>query len=385
MNTLTLIATLWLVFSAWRGYKQGLPKVLAGVLGFFLGYVSCFVFGWPVAQKLAGVVPPAWQWPVATASLFLGVGLGVQLLARPLVKRYHGNRTLALVGAGANTLMALAMLLVALWAVGLLASMPQQSKINSLLNNAGVSAQHILVRMSSRFMAQAVGLGLSVIGAAPDQVMAAQALVAAPAQGMAQLQRVTSSAQTKALLQGEGLKQAVQSGDVKALMSDPAFVAFTRQPGIDSMMTLVPRNDEQTQEQAMASTMMTVWQKVDTIKQTAEVQEAMADPDIQAIMQRGDNAALMAHPKMQPILGAVMSALATPSAPLAAHKAEPLNSTAPQTVVSPAIDAQEPLLPSPGAAFDVMYKWIDDKGAAHFSTWDKIPAAHREGAELINL
>ncbi|WP_053981974.1 CvpA family protein [Marinagarivorans algicola] len=383
MNTLTLIAMFWLVFSAWRGYKQGLPKVLAGVLGFFLGYVACFVFGWSVAQKLAGVVPPAWQWPVATAGLFLGVGLGLQVLARPLVKRYRGNRTLALVGAGVNTLMALAMLLVALWAVGLLVSMQQQSSINTLLNKAGFSPQHTLARMSSGFMAQAVGLGLTVIGAESEQVIAAKALVKAPAQGMAQLQSVTGSAQTKALLQGEGLKQAAQSGDVNTLMNDPDFVAFTRQPGIASMMTLVPRSQEQSQEQAMASTMMAVWQKVDAIKQTPQVQEAMADPEIQAIMQSGDNAALMTHPKMQPILGAVMGALATPSNAKTAntHDQPARGNTQNQSDQPSSATVVSPL----NTTSDVMYKWFDGKGATHFSTWDKIPASYREGAELIHL
>lgn len=371
MNTLMMAAIAWLLFSAWRGYKQGLFKVFAGVLGFFLGYVACFIWGLPLAQKLSGIVPAVWQWPVAAMGLFLGIGLALQLLARPWVKRYRGNRTMAVIGAGINTLMALVMLLAALWGLGLMASMHQHPHMSVWLNQAGFSSQHVLVRISHKFMANAVGLGLTVIGAPPAQITAAKSLIKAPAKGVQQLQRVAGSAQTRTLLQSDGLKMAVESGDTGVLIAHPDFVAFTRQPGIETLMALAPRASTQTQEQAVASTLMTIWQKIDTVKQSPDLQKAMADPEIQAIMQRGDNAALMAHPKMQPVIGVVMGALAAPMEPNAP-------SDTPKSVPQYAE-------PSTSAEHDVMYKWLSEDGVVNFSTWDAIPASRREDAELMGL
>lgn len=371
MNTLTLAAIAWLLFSTWRGYKQGLFKVLAGVLGFFLGYVACFIWGLPLAQKLTGIVPAIWQWPVAAMGLFLGIGLLLQLLARPWVKRYRGNRAMAICGAGINAFMALMMLLAALWSLSLMASMNQHPHINARLNQAGFSSQHVLVQISHKFMASAVGLGLTVIGAPPAQITAAKALVKAPAQGVQQLQRVAGSAQTRTVLHSDSVKMAVRSGDASVLINNPDFIAFARQPGIETILALAPRASSQTQEQAVASTLMTIWQKIDTVKQSPDLQKAMADPEIQAIMQRGDNAALMAHPKMQPVIGVVMGALAAPMEPNALSD---MPESLPQ-YAEPATNAEH----------DVMYKWLSEDGVVNFSTWDAIPASRREDAELMGL
>ena len=384
MSTLVIFAGLWLLWGAWWGYKRGAIRVLAGLIALFCGYLACFIWGWPLAQALAGKVSPLLQWPLATGAIFIGVGVVVQLLFWPLSKKYQGSKATAWLGAAGNALMAGAMLVVALWAMGFALAAIPSPRLHTMAAQAGYSADHVLVRMSNAAMSRLIGLGLTMVGASKEQVQASVALAQTPEQGLQRLQAVSGSNATKALLHSEPLKHAMASGDIEQLVQHPDFVAFSRQPGMEAMIGLVPKNPGETSERALATTLIEVWQRVERIKQSDGARQVLEDPEIQAIMRSGDTARLMTHPKMQPLVAAIMDGgLSAEGAP----PAHPDHSSA--TPSEPSSQAAESALEhdafDDGLSHDVMFKWHGDDGQVNFSTWDRIPNAHRDGAELINL
>ncbi|MDZ7925485.1 MAG: hypothetical protein U5M23_15875 [Marinagarivorans sp.] len=394
MNILWVIGLVWLLFGLWRGYKQGAIKVFASLLAVLAGYVGCFVWGWPLAQKLTGVVAPVWQWPLATLIIFIAAAVVCKLLAWPFARWYQEATSVRLLGAALNGGISMMMLLAAIWSLGLLAGTTQSPRLTSALARVGYSAVHPLVVASHGLVAHGVYWGLKMVGADDKQAFTAAKLSHAPAQSVAQLQQVAQSPSTRELINSASFNDLLASGNSRALRQNAEFQAFAQQPGMQDVMALLPKLAGQAPEAALADTLLTVWQKVAEVKHSPEVQAALADPEVQALMKKGDNMALIRHPKMQPMLNAIMS---TMSKNTGARFTD--NQTDSQTDYSTeAMNAVQNVLPFEGAIGvnnigvnnsgdkqDVMYKWFDDKGKTHYSTWDKIPKNNREGAELMNL
>ena len=227
MSILVIVACVWVLWGAWRGYKRGAIRVLAGVLSLLGGYVACFLWGWPLAQSLAGKVTPFLQWPIAAGGLFLVVAVVVNLLFWPLAKRFKQSITSAWVGAVGNTAMATVMLMAALWGAGLVAGAIPSPNIKNVLQQIGYSAEHPLVRISNAVMSRLIGVGLRLVGASDEQVQAGVVLAQTPAAGVMHLQAVSGSHETKMLFHSEPLKQAMATGDIDQLVQHPDFVAFS--------------------------------------------------------------------------------------------------------------------------------------------------------------
>ena len=381
MNILWAIGLAWLLFGLWRGYKQGVIKVFASVLAMLAGYVACFIWGWPLAQKLTGVVAPVWQWPLAMLIIFVVAAVVCKLLAWPLARRFEEAAWVRLLGAGLNGGISVVMLLAAIWSLSVLAGTTANPMLTGALARIGYSAEHPLVVASHGLVARGVYWGVTIAGADDEQAFTAAKLSLRPDQSIAQLQQVAQSPVTHQLMASPHFSDLVASGNVRALQQNSDFQAFARQPGMAELIALLPKKPGQSPDVALADALLNVWQKVAEVKYSPEVQAALADPEIQALMQKGDNVALMRHPKMQPMLNAIMSTMGKQSS---------LDATDYSTN---AINAIKNVLPfegeiginTSGDTQDVMYKWFDDQGKTHYSTWDKIPKAHRDGAELMNL
>ena len=350
--------------------------MVASLLGMLAGYIACFLWGWPLAQKLTGQVPAVWQWPLAAGVIFMGAALLCQLLARPFVQRFKQAVVVRVMGAGLNAALGGVMFMAALWALGLFVGTSNRPALQQTLVQLGYANDHPWVIASNQLMAFGVSVGLRLIGASTEQINASNTLMQTPTQSIVALQNIAGSAATQTFLHSPSLQNAMAAGDINAIARHPDFAAFTAQPAMSAVMALVPRKPNEPAPLALAGTLLAVWQKVDHIKQSPQVQAALADPEIQALMQQGDNARLMTHPKMQPILGAVMAALGEPA------MAPSLPVMAPANVPAAPITSHDQAVT---AANEAMFKWFDAAGQVHFSTWDRIPKGQREGAELINL
>lgn len=385
MNILWMIGLVWLLFGLWRGYKQGAINVFASLLAVLAGYVGCFLWGWPLAQKLTGVVAPVWQWPLATLIIFIAAAVVCKLLAWPLARQYREATSVRLLGAALNGGISVVMLLVAIWSLGLLAGTTQSPRLTSALAHIGYSAGHPLVVASHGLVSRGIYWGVKMVGADDEQAFTAAKLSHAPAQSITQLQQVAQSPATRELINSASFNDLVAQGNSRALRQNAEFQAFARQPGMQEIVALLPKNPGQAPDAALANALLTVGQKVTEVRHSPEVQAALADPEVQALMQKGDNVALMRHPRMQPMLKAVMSAMGNNKPAQTSDSATDYSSEAIKAVKNKLPFEGQIGVNTSGDKQDVMYKWFDDKGKTHYSTWEKIPAGNRDGAELINL
>ncbi len=372
---LWLLVVIGLGIGFWRGYQKGWVRVLANLVAIFLGYIAFFFLGGKLASKLSALLPPVLTWPIAAAAIFIVIALLVKLLSRPLEHRYSPKRrtSAALWGAGLNVFASAVMIVSLVWALNVLAGVGQPV-VAKRLALGGFTPDHMLVKGSSWLVSRFIGVGLTAVGVDKPQVALGMRFAAAPAEGAEALKKVSGSEQTRALMHSPELSNIMLQGDTATLQQHPSFVAFVEQPGINQLKAMAPGESHEEHNAALASAMTTVYQRVDSIKHTPEVQAAFADPEVQQLLDEGNSAALMIHPKVQPILTVVMSSLN-----------ESIVKDGTFTGAPPSVAAPAHVSTENNAENLILYKWRDEKGQPHFTTWDRIPKNHREGAELINL
>jgi hypothetical protein len=325
---------------------------------------------------------PALQWPVAVGLIFLSSVLLLTVIFRPLVNRTKHSGGLAWAGAACNGIVALIMMLAFLWSIGLLLGLSSAPNVHIIAQRLGYYASSPLVVASQWLMSRFIGIGLHLVGAGDSQIHAGIVLAQMPADGIKKIQSVAASSETKSLLHNEDIQIVLASGNLALLSQHPDFIAFAQQPGMDAILQLMPRSADQSADQALASSVTTVWQRIDNIKHSTKVQQALADPEVQSILQTGDPTKLMIHPKMQPIIAEILanvgSEVTVQRPPEQAGAGKFAQMTNPKELPESQEKAQE-------SFNNAMFRWQSADGKTHFSTWDRVPKEHREGAELINL
>lgn len=373
MTVLSIIAIAWLTFALWRGYKRGVWRVLAGMLGLLAGYIGLFFWGAPLAKWLSFHVPGLLGWPLAAMVIFTGATIAFTLLLKPLAKRGEGQIAVSVIGAGLNAVIAGLMLMGAIWGLSFLLGAKPGPMVNHVANTLSYHQSRVLVDTSHRVIAYFVALGLRMVGAPPSGSELVTRISRSPAEGVQQLQKVGQSPETQNLFHSQDLQSVLRSGDANAIASHPDFVAFAEQPGLE---TLIGKNGEVNKNE-MAGQLLSVWQRLESVRESPEVKSAIEDPEVQALIHNGDTARLMANPKLQPVLQAVMEQFS--KSPVASNNAP----DASFETLAPRESDSQPSEDSQSGAGD-LYQWFDENGQVNYATWDKIPKHHRPSAKAIN-
>lgn len=372
MTVLSIIAIAWLAFALWRGYRRGLWRVLAGALGLLAGYVALFVWGVPLAEWLSTFTPGLLGWPLAAMVLFTGATVAFTLLLRPLAKHGEGLAAVSLGGAGLNVVIAAFILMGAIWGLSFLLGAKVSPQVNQVASKLGYYQSRWLVDTSHRTVAYFVALGLRMVGAPPSGSELVTRISRSPAEGVQQLQQVGQSPATQNLFHSQDLQTALRTGDVNRVAAHPDFVAFAEQPGLD---VLLGHNGEVNKNE-MAGQLLSVWQRLDAVKSSPEVQAALADPEVRALIESGDTARLVTSPKLQPVLQAVMGQFSQAQAAAIDTRAG-IETIAPRA-------GESGMQSTAGDASGELFMWRDETGQVNYATWDKIPKAHRDNAKAIN-
>lgn len=376
MTVLWIIAVVWLAFAVWRGYKRGVWRVLAGMLGLLAGYIGLFFWGAPLAKWLSQHVPGLLGWPLAAMLIFTGATIIFTFALRPLAKRGDGQKVVSISGAGLNAVIASLMLMGAVWGLSFLIGAKPSPMVNHVANTLGYHQSRILVDTSHRVIAYFVALGLRMIGAPPSGSELVTRISRSPAEGVQQLQQVGQSSETQNLFHSQDLQSALRSGDANAVAAHPDFVAFAEQPGLDALIG----HDGEVNKSEMAGQLLSVWQRLESVREAPAVKAAIEDPEVQALIQSGDTARLMANPKLQPVLQAVMEQFTQ----------TPVVSNTNNALPDPSFETLEPredtleTEPEAGRGEWDLYQWFDENGQVNYATWDKIPKKYRASAQAIN-
>jgi hypothetical protein len=386
--------TLWVIvyglacFALWRGYVRGLPRVLAALAALIMGYVCAWWYALPLGDYLSQWLAPAWALPVAIGSIFGGwtlllvgaVWIGTQGAKPSSLSRFGGAAvnlcTIALGGV------------LSVWALSALSGLSATGALPGIWNRLSLQGQHPLVQFSQHTVAKtAAFLRGSLQGEqSPEAQAATVALLVNPAQTVQSVQELVASPDFHQAFTSPELAESWDRGDLAQLAEDPAVQQLLDKP-IVKQLAEAWTGESVSSGQGQAATLQQLsglWKHWDHWRDKPEVQALMADPDIQALAQSGQVTALLRHPKVAPLLQQFMrsgagAGLSAPLQAISSGSGQPLPHTAPPGFGGAGVQAQPP-----GSNANAgIYQWVDAAGHVYFSTYDKIPAAHRPKAVRV--
>jgi hypothetical protein len=155
------------------------------------------------------------------------------------------------------------------------------------------------------------------------------------------LQKLMSEGNSDALAQTDALKALAQNEQLVGLMQDSQLISDT------AMLGEV--------EQKLSSTVVDVWQKMESVKQSDDFQEILHDPEFKSMMEGGNQFAILASDKFHRLAKLILSA-------------EPSQRTSREV-----INAASEAVSGNGDKPTGIYKWRDEHGQLHYSD-EKPPA-----------
>lgn len=369
MQTLTVIFSIWVLAMAVRGYFRGFGKTLAGLLSIVGAYAASFVFA-PVVTPMVEEwgVNKSYSLLVAGGALFLGVSLGLSLLAKMVLHfGFPGvvSQKSALAGALLGGALGVLIGFIAIWGYNLVqGTLNNEPVVTEVLNDGTVGKQSeapsVVEQVSARFMGGVASLGAQAMGASDLQAELSSALAENPTVVVQGIQSISQSGQLKNLVNDPEATQAMQARDAKALSETPAFQAFMQQPAMQSLLDVAYPSveDRADSNQYVAEKFSKLWRRMEVLKGDATVRDIMADPEVQEVIQSQNPMRIIANPKIKMLAARLLEGV------------DELDSV-PSTEEISQKESR-------------VYRWRDDKGQWHFTDYEQVPLDKRESARLIS-
>lgn len=357
MSYVTLALVIWVLFSAYRGYRKGLWHTLLGLLGFVAAYGASFLWGGAFAQLLANNgVNAGLSYLLGYTLVYFAVYYLVTLVPGLLIKHlFPGLSSQPWPGAVAGAGLGTATGLVCIWAFSLLqASMnlgkpdqPDQWKNTAVVGIAG------------KMMAQATRVGGRAAGMDPLQVEVLATLSEAPDQALQDIQALGASPQLQRFLNDRQSQSYLRSGNLDGVIESPPFQSLIQMDELADIRQLALVEARKQDESAglreadlyVAERLSLAWQRMDAMRNDPQVQALLSDPEVRDLLERRDIPALAADPRVRQLLEKVM---ATDEFQVA---------EAPQTETDTrfgAADEDTPVQPA-------IYRWVDDSGRVRYT------------------
>lgn len=299
-----LLLALFVVAGAWRGaLASGLA--LASLVG---AYAAALTLGPVLAPGLSPRLGPALGLAAASTGVFLAsfaaLGFAGALLRRNAPEpegardRFLGGVFGGLRGLGIVLLLSyLALWLDAARATGMAPYLPD-------LEGSRAAA------LTSEVVESAVEAGL---GAEDPAARLTARLAARPAQAVGELSAVVESDRFAALREDEMFWTYVESGNVDAALARSSYLRLQRDPAERARLAalgLVPaeaETDPQAFREAVAEVMRQVAPRLRAVRNDPALEQLLADPEVTAMLQRGDTLALLRHPGFRALVDRVIS------------------------------------------------------------------------------
>ena len=182
-----------------------------------------------------------------------------------------------------------------------------QKKFNlSILDNY---YQSPAVKMAGKLVGGVTRWTLQILGVSELKAQVAGAFAQQPDYVILTLQDVSASSSTKAFIADAKAQHLMNEADVEGLMALPAYRAFAHQPAIEQFISVMEPVGIADTDGALAETVTHVWLVASSFRDDPEVQEILKDPDVQRVLKQNNPGALLANPKLKPLLSKILDKL----------------------------------------------------------------------------
>jgi uncharacterized membrane protein required for colicin V production len=355
MDLSLIIFLLVIIVFVYRGYRQGLLRSLARIFALAAGYFMVIFFVRPTASYLENQTGFQGFLPTILASviLFFSALIAVRILFAIVEKTLPREKSISKVSViGGMTVGLLTGIVVAIVAVWGLNYVREMNGIAVTNNKALSDIQGSLIgRFANQAVGKVVGIALSLADTQPEIASLSTALIESPAPMTQRLKRLSSSPDLQELLKDPANQAVLNSGDIAAVQSLPAFRQLMQN---EDMRTLAQSagldgdaSNPDASEAELAAKFSDIWQRTQRVKNNRRVQEIINDPEFTQQLQNGDALALLGNGRLMELAGIVFSDEAAPAHPAPSQS-----------------EQKKPVQPTR------VYSWKDKNGRLQFSDKD---------------
>lgn len=318
MSIITLLFIIWIAYSAFRGFRRGLWLTLLSVLGFVAAYAVSFIWGQDASRGLQGLgLAPFPAYCVAFVGIYFLVYLSVVEIPRATFRVWFsdGNR-LAVPGAVLGCAVGMLSGLLFVWTFGLI-----QVALNAKGGAVEVASEPLVEKtpaavekLASKMMSEASRLGAKAAGASPLQAHMVAKFTAAPEKSLQDIRRLSQSPELKAFITSTEAQRYMNTGNLYGLIESPDFQQLITLPALADIRQLAvdeARNSDRDAglregDMYIAAQLTQTWRRMNDMRNDPRVKGILEDPEIKTLVEKRDIAGLMAHSKVQLLIGVVM-------------------------------------------------------------------------------
>ncbi len=292
---------------AWRGYRKGFLRSIAGVVTLLIAYPAAIFFTPPFAHwltehtSLQGMLVYfiAGFLIFITASIL--VGLVLNRPARPQLITLESGETLTvspdvttvsrLCGAAAGLVIGSVAGLIVVYAISVVQSMDAPASTTTRS-----PASTFLEAAARNMVSLAAATAADFIFNNETTTSAARAFAEDPQAMLEHVQQVMNdSEQIAAVMNDEEVAAMVAKGDVDGLMQSPDFQALVNDEHVQALMQSQTAGTDSAQ--ATAETLVSAWGRMNQVTSNPEFMKIMEDPELQRKLQQRDMS-LMTDPRL---------------------------------------------------------------------------------------
>ena len=358
MDWSLIIFVLVIMYFCYRGYRKGLRRSLSRVLSLLAGYFAAILYAPYVSSllesnfNLQGIAALI----VASLLLFFAAGMAVSILFWIIEKLTPKNESKSSAssygGAAVGLVVGLVIAITVVWTIGFVRGMTPAKNENAAVNSPISDIEHLANQAASK----AVNAAMHFASVKPQIAKLSTALIESPGEVALSAQRLTKSEDLKNLLANPDNQAILDSGNVEALKSLPAFQKLVKNPDLQALARSVGVADSTAEptgsvESEIANQITDIWGRMQRVKNDERVISILDDAEFQQKIQSGNPIDLLSNTKLLELADIIFTD-------------DTGNGSLSQQSTKNGTDGEN--------SSKKIYSWIDKDGKKHYS--DEAPA-----------
>lgn len=354
---------LWVVFSAWRGFRKGFWRGLFSLMSLVVAYLVSFVFGGSFSESLGSLdFYPEYAVFVGYPLLFIITAQCIRhapFLLFPALKNNQGISAVggAVLGAFTGAVSGL----IVIWGIGFVKDMkPEAEPAEQPIAEKPVGSNKQVQTIASSVVGKVFEVGLSAASKSEQETNLMSAVMSQPGPMIKNIQGLMRSPEMGDFVRDPEMQERLAAQDIGGIVSSPLFDELIKKPELQPVIAAMSDGDADLadNERFIAEKMSFIWKRVETVKADPELMSLMNDPDVQKTLEGGSPLSVMTNQKVRSLIAIMFERGVLDGDDVAdtnsAAEAEPVK----------------------------IYRWVDNQGQLQFSDWEHIPVSKRAEAEL---
>ncbi len=356
MDISLIIFLIIVVYFVFKGYKSGILTITSRILSLLSAYAMAYIFAKPFGQWLQSNTPfeGLITYAIGGLLLFTLTSLLLGLLFSKILKimdreSHVVGKVSSITGGLMGSFVGMLIGFFFVWFYTIMQSIYQEKK------NLPITQPTKFQQTAKELAGSAVKTVVYGATKQKDLAEASAAILSNPAENIKRFKTLNQSQVMQKFFNNYSSQQALNSGNAKTVMNNPAFQKFVNQTDLIELSKQFGFSEKPAEMQKQLAIKTTeLWIKINKVKTDPEYIDIVNSPEIQEMVSSSKFYALMSNAKIERMLEIISSA------------------KTPKVIFEDVIEIDSETIndinkKSAPDKKTKIYRWVDEKGRVHYS------------------